>query len=142
MNLKNIDGIFFIDDTYNSNPTSFRAALESLKSFKIREKKGVICGDMLELGPKAEELHREIGATIAEHVVDFVIAVGPLSEKLADEAVKRGYDAKKIQLVKDSEEAGKACKKIATAGDFILVKGSRGMRMEKVFECYTTCSTR
>src|SRR3989338_7265892 len=74
LHLREIDGIRFIDDTYNANPTSFLAALETLKDFKIREKKGVVCGDMLELGPQSEELHRRIGAVMAEHLLDFIVA--------------------------------------------------------------------
>lgn len=140
--LKSLGGIIFIDDSYNSNPGSFRAALETLKDFKIRERKGVVCGDMLELGEGAEALHREMGARIAEMLFDFVIATGPLSKHLVDEALKRGFDPQRIQYAKDSAEAGRLCRDIATPGDMVLVKGSRAMAMEKVFECFITSSTR
>lgn len=140
--LKNAAGIIFIDDSYNSNPASFRAALDTLKEFKIRERKGVVCGDMLELGERAEALHRELGARVAELLFDFVIAAGPLSKHLVDEALKRGFDPQRIHHVKDSAEAGRLCRDIATPGDMVLVKGSRAMVMEKVFECFITSSTR
>lgn len=139
---KTIEGIHFLDDSYNSNPSSFRAALETLKEFKIRERKGVVCGDMLELGDKAEALHRELGALIASMLFDFVIAAGPLSKFLVDEALKQGFNPKKIHAVKDSAEAGRLCREVASAGDRVLVKGSRGMQMERVFECFITSSTR
>lgn len=139
--LKNHGGIIFIDDSYNSSPNSFRAALETLKEFKIRERKGVVCGDMLELGGQAEAMHREMGAHIAELLFDFVIATGPLSKHLVDEALKRGFDPKRIHHAKDSFEAGRLCRDIAAPGDMVLVKGSRAMAMEKVFECFTTSST-
>lgn len=142
MVLKQIEGIHFLDDTYNSNPSSFKAALETLKEFKIRERRGVVCGDMLELGGHSEALHREIGALAASMLFDFVIAAGPQCKFLVDEALKRGFEAKKIHHVKDSKEAGKLCREIAAAGDRILVKGSRGMQMEKVFDCFITSSTR
>ena len=142
LNFKKIADIQFIDDSYNSNPSSFRAALDTLKEFKIREKKGVVCGDMLELGEKSEELHRQIGAAMADFLFDFVIAAGPMNAHLVDEALKKGFDPTRIHHVKDSQEAGKLCRQIASAGDFVLVKGSRGMHMEKVFECFTTSSTR
>ncbi len=142
LNLRVIDGIRFIDDSYNSNPTSFLAALETLKEFKIREKKGVVCGDMLELGQDSEELHRRIGAVMAEQLLDFIVAAGPLSGALADEALKKGFDPKKIHLVKDSAEAGPALRRIVSTGDMVLVKGSRGMQMEKIFQCFTTSSIR
>ena len=138
--LKNIEGIFFIDDSYNSNPTSFRVALETLKSFKIPGQKGVVFGDMLELGEKGEELHREIGAFFAELLFDFVIAVGPLSHLAMEEAVKNGFNASKVHLAKDSVEAGNICRGLVSPGDKVLVKGSRGMKMEKVFECFTPSS--
>ncbi len=140
--LKNHAGIIFIDDSYNSNPGSFRAALDTLKEFKIRERKGVVCGDMLELGDQAEAMHREIGARIAELLFDFVIAAGPLSKCLVDEALKHGFDPKRIHHVKDSAEAGRLCRDIAAPGDMVLVKGSRAMAMEKVFECFITSSIR
>ena len=142
LHLREIDGIRFIDDTYNANPTSFLAALETLKDFKIREKKGVVCGDMLELGPQSEELHRRIGAVMAEHLLDFIVAAGPWSRALADEALKNGFDPKKVHLVNDSAEAGSALCRIVSPGDMVLVKGSRGMKMEKVFDCFITSSIR
>ncbi len=142
LQFKNVDGILFLDDTYNSNPESFRASLETLKEFKIRERKGVVCGDMLELGEQSERLHREIGALVADFLFDFVIAVGPASKALVDEALKHGLNAQKIHHVKNSNEAGKLCRELAQAGDMVLVKGSRGMKMEKVFECFITSSTR
>ncbi len=138
---KNIGGILFLDDSYNSNPNSFQAALETLKDFKIRDKKIVVCGDMLELGDQAEEMHRQMGALIAQLLFDQVIAVGALSKYLVDEALKRGYDPSRIRHAKDSLEAGKLCREIAAAGDMVLVKGSRGVAMEKVFECFTISST-
>ena len=142
LNLREMEGVLFLDDTYNANPTSFKAALETLKEFKIREKKGVVCGDMLELGTGALNYHRQLGAMIAELLPDFVIAAGLLSKALVDEAVKKGYSPKRIHHVKDSVEAGKVCRQMAAPGDTILVKGSRAMAMEKVFECFITSSTR
>ncbi len=139
--LRNIGGVRFIDDSYNSNPNSFKAALETLKEFKIREKKGVVCGDMLELGASSEEIHREFGALLAGFLFDFVIAAGPRCKLLVEEALKRGFDPQRIHAVQDSQEAGRLCRELAAPGDFILVKGSRGMQMEKVFECFITSST-
>lgn len=142
LQLKKIGDIQFIDDTYNSNPGSFRAALELLKEFKIRDRKAVVCGDMLELGESSEALHREIGGIVADVLFDYVIAAGPQSKYLVDEALVRGFDAKRIHHVKNSAEAGRLLGELAIPGDMVLVKGSRGMKMEKVFECFTTSSTR
>jgi UDP-N-acetylmuramoyl-tripeptide--D-alanyl-D-alanine ligase len=142
LTLKKIDGIQFIDDSYNSNPGSFKAAVEILKEFKIRDRKGIVCGDMLELGSKSEEMHREIGALMAELLFDFIIAAGPMSKYLVDEALKKGFDPTRIHHVDDSAAAGKLLREMATAGDLVLVKGSRGTKMEKVFECFSTSSIR
>ena len=139
--LKNMDGILFLDDSYNSNPGSFQAALETLKGFKTRGQKGVVCGDMLELGRESEHWHRRLGSALAGFLFDFIVAAGPQSKFLVEEAVKEGYDSSKIFHVKDSAEAGRACQKLASSGDLVLVKGSRGMQMEKVFECFISCST-
>ncbi len=139
--LKNMDGILFLDDSYNSNPASFQAALETLKSFKTHGKKGVLCGDMLELGAESEVYHRQLGVFLAGLHFDFVIACGAQSKFLVEEAVKAGYHHSKIYHTKNSVEAAKCCQKLALPGDLVLVKGSRGMQMEKVFECFISCST-
>ena len=65
-----------------------------------------------------------------------------MGKHMADEAIKKGYDASRIHCVKDAAEAGKLCRELASPGDFILVKGSRGTKMETVFECFITSSTR
>jgi UDP-N-acetylmuramoyl-tripeptide--D-alanyl-D-alanine ligase len=132
--LKNKDGIFFLDDSYNANPGSFLAALDTLKGLKWRGKKGVVCGDMRELGAESERWHRSLGETIARHGFDFVVAAGDQSKFLVEALRKTGYDRSKIFHVKDSADAGKCCQKLAVAGDLVLVKGSRGMQMEKVMQ--------
>ena len=140
---KTIEGIHFLDDTYNANPTSFAAALDALRDLKTHERgKGVVCGDMLELGPRAEEWHRQIGEKLAGLQLDFVVAAGEHCRALVDEAVQKGFNPKKIFAVKDSAAAGKLCRELAKPGDLVLVKGSRGMKMEKVFECFITSSIR
>ena len=140
LTMKTLCEITFLDDSYNSNPTSFSAALETLKNLRVRGKKGVVCGDMLELGSQAESLHREAGIHLAQSGADYAVAAGPNCRWLVDEAVKKGFSKDMIFHVKDSAQAGKVCQKLASAGDLILLKGSRGMQMEKVFECFTNCS--
>jgi UDP-N-acetylmuramoyl-tripeptide--D-alanyl-D-alanine ligase len=142
LSLKTIDDVHFLDDSYNSNPTSFRAALETLKGFKTRGRKGVVCGDMMELGDGAEALHRQAGQFLAGLFFDFVVATGPLMVYLAEEAVSAGYPSEKIFRAKNSSDAGKICQKLASNGDLVLVKGSRSMQMEKIFECFMSCSSR
>lgn len=140
LQLKTVGGIRFLDDTYNANPNSFEAALAALQELKPAKRKGVVLGDMLELGTDAERQHRRIGRRIAEHAFDFVVGAGPFSKFVLDEAVKRGFNPKRTYQAVDSAEAGKILKDMANPGDSVLVKGSRGMKMEKVLECFITSS--
>lgn len=133
---KNISDITFLDDSYNSNPVSFRAAVETLCGLKTRGRKGVVCGDMLELGSQSEALHREIGALLARSELDFVVAAGVRCAALVDEALKQGFHRDRIFHARDSAEAGKRCRKLASGGDTVLVKGSRLMQMEKIWRFF------
>jgi UDP-N-acetylmuramoyl-tripeptide--D-alanyl-D-alanine ligase len=142
LSLKEIDGVHFLDDSYNSNPGSFRAAVQTLEDLRSNGKKGIVCGDMLELGTHTERLHRELGGFIAAADPDFLIAAGKNSKFLVEEAKKRGYDGQKLFHTADSTEAGQVARKMVSSGDLVLVKGSRGMQMEKVFECFTSSYTR
>lgn len=142
LSLRRIREMDFIDDSYNANPTSFAAALEALEAFKTRGRKAVACGDMLELGAQAESCHREIGQAIARLAPDFVVAVGDLSRALADEAIQKGFPQSRLRTAADSIEAGNILRAWARPGDCVLVKGSRGVKMEKIFECFTTSFTR
>lgn len=138
---REINNALFLDDSYNANPTSFAAALDTLKEFDGPGRKIVVCGDMLELGNDEERFHRDLGARMAHQFLDLVIAAGPRCRALVDEAVKAGADPKRIRAAKDSIEAGEMLKAFIRPGDRILVKGSRGMKMERIFQCFTTSST-
>ncbi|MFH0790524.1 MAG: UDP-N-acetylmuramoyl-tripeptide--D-alanyl-D-alanine ligase [Candidatus Omnitrophota bacterium] len=123
----------FIDDTYNSNPSSFKQALDALADFKINGRKIVVMGDMLELGAGQERLHCHAGRAAAG-VCDIFITVGGLS-KLAGDAA-RACGMNNIFNCESSQEAGEVLfKKISPdKNDLVLVKGSRKMRMEEVFK--------
>lgn len=142
LTLKKMGEMTFLDDSYNSNPTSFAAAVDTLEEFRLKGHKGVVCGDMLELGAQSEAFHREMGRKLAHSGVYFVVACGRQSEALVREAVKEGFPPERIVHVEDSVQAGRACQRLASAGDLVLLKGSRGMQMEKVFECFTNYSIR
>ncbi|MDD5341442.1 MAG: UDP-N-acetylmuramoyl-tripeptide--D-alanyl-D-alanine ligase [Patescibacteria group bacterium] len=126
-----------IDDTYNSSPVAVKAALAAMKSIILPEgrRKIVVLGDMLELGEKSSEAHREIGFKIAEESFDYLFAVGKESKATADAAVEAGMNANNADRVKyfeDSEKAGVSLQNHILPGDLILVKGSQGMRMENI----------
>ncbi|MDR2089663.1 MAG: UDP-N-acetylmuramoyl-tripeptide--D-alanyl-D-alanine ligase [Clostridiales Family XIII bacterium] len=122
------NGMKVIDDTYNANPDSMRAALDMLETVRGIRKVAVL-GDMNELGKRSAEYHRQIGAYAAEKGVDLLIAVGEKAADIAEGAreAKRGPDVRHFET---KERALEEMKGMLTAGDVILVKGSRGMAME------------
>ncbi len=126
--------ISFIDDTYNANPASLQQALEVLSGFKVKGRKILVMGDMRELGKQGHFLHRQAGQQVAK-ICDVFIAVGDLAKLAASSAVYAGMPKKDIFTCTSSREAGVILHKKITvgSGDIILVKGSRTMKMEEVF---------
>lgn len=127
-------GIHWIDDSYNSNPSSLKAAIELFRSYPPKGRKVLVLGDMLELGPQANAFHREAGQQIAGHAFDLVLTVGALAGRFAEEAVVSGFAKDKIHTFASSSDAGQFLKDRLQTGDTVLLKGSRGMKMEKVME--------
>lgn len=122
-------GVTLLDDCYNSNPVAVEAAVAALAMAGGRRRIAFL-GDMLELGPRASELHRETGERIAAGV-DVVIAVGPLSGHLADAVARAG---RPVERFATSREAAAAAPALVGEGDAVLVKGSRGVQMERVVD--------
>lgn len=120
-----------IDDTYNASPKSAVAALETLGEIKAKRKIAVL-GDMLELGEETEPGHRQVARKFLEIKGDIFFAVGQRMQFAADELAKNNF--KNIHSFSDPLEAGRKLQEIMQAGDLILVKGSQGMRMEKIVE--------
>jgi UDP-N-acetylmuramoyl-tripeptide--D-alanyl-D-alanine ligase len=127
------DGLLIIDDSYNAAPMSVSAALELL-----RESPGIkiaVLGDMLELGPGEEAAHRLVGAGAAA-AADWLVARGARSAWIAEAARESGMRAERIRCVADNDAAVQATRAIMETTDgakwSVLVKGSRGMRMEEV----------
>lgn len=121
--LKGPSGSIIIDDTYNASPVSVIAALDLLS--ETRGRRVAILGDMLELGEYEEAAHREVGRKAARSV-DVLIAVGERARWIADEARSAGLS--RVRAVASRAEVELSLEK----GDVVLVKGSRGMRMEEV----------
>lgn len=127
---KTKSGLTLINDAYNSSPTSVRATLDLLGSLQGYRKKIVVLADMLELGEKEADYHAEIGAAIDPGVVDAVFAFGPLATThLA--AASRVQDTRAFQ---DKETLAQALIQLGRSGDIVLIKGSRGMKLEEVIE--------
>jgi len=118
-----------IDDTYNASPPSTIAALNLLQEMEGR--RIAILGDMLELGSEEEKGHRLVGARAAE-TSDILIAVGPRARWIAEEARALGMSHNHVYHVETAEEAAAIAKELLQPGDYILIKGSRAMGMDKI----------
>ncbi len=138
MQTQNINSIKIIKDCYNANPQSFGCALDFLREYSSRGRKIVVCGDMLELGRWSEKFHINSGKRIAKDEIDFLITVGHLAKNIALGAHLAGMPKESIRTFCNTFEAAKFLRGLASAGDIILVKGSRGMKMENVVECFTS----
>jgi UDP-N-acetylmuramoyl-tripeptide--D-alanyl-D-alanine ligase len=130
--LKN--GAFIINDTYNANPASFREALNTLRDLKGNHKSTVIMGDMLELGDLAEVMHEGVGSLMADTGVDTIYLRGRLSPATAAGALKRKMSKDQIVFFENPDEIIDRLASHVERGDWILVKGSRQMRMEHAVE--------
>jgi UDP-N-acetylmuramoyl-tripeptide--D-alanyl-D-alanine ligase len=146
LEFKEFFGATVISDVYNANPASMEEAMKEL--VRLRKKRTIaVLGDMLELGAYAEDAHRNLGKWMSEIPVDVFIAVGPLMAKTAEEfrAARRGHSPEghsspengaspSIIVATDASDARRILLEICDEGDTVLVKGSRGMSMERVLE--------
>jgi len=127
-------GVTVIDDSYNANPTATKGALEVLAGSAASRRVAVI-GEMLELGDQSEELHAMVGRAAARAGLDFLLAVGGKpAAALADAAVAAGMSASHVRHVAASDEAAEAAAAFVREGDLVLVKGSRGIRTDRVVD--------
>ena len=127
-----VRGVEIIDDTYNANPVSVNASLDALRDRPVTGKRIAVLGDMLELGAEARRHHREVGERVAASGVEHLFARGQHACDTIDAALASGVsDARAIE---SHEEMAEAIREIARPGDVVLVKGSRGMTMEKVVD--------
>jgi UDP-N-acetylmuramoyl-tripeptide--D-alanyl-D-alanine ligase len=127
------EGFTVINDSYNSNPAALLGMVETLiDGGKSAKRKIVVAGEMLELGETEKEVHRETGRQLAASGIDFLIGVRGLAKELTESAKENGLSETKFFA--DSTEAGEFLANEISAGDLVLVKGSRGVRTEKVIE--------
>jgi UDP-N-acetylmuramoyl-tripeptide--D-alanyl-D-alanine ligase len=124
-------GITLINDCYNANPASTAAAIATLTRMKGASRGTLVLGDMLELGPDAMDWHRKTGFKAGQAGLDKLFLHGAFAAALRDGAVEAGMPPERI-LVGDIGEISTALTQWLTPGDWVLVKGSRGMRMERV----------
>jgi UDP-N-acetylmuramoyl-tripeptide--D-alanyl-D-alanine ligase len=132
LQIREIDGIQIIDDSYNANPDSMKAALRTLMELDSDGRRIAVLGEMGELGAESERGHREVGEAAAQMRIDELIAVGSMGATIARAAEQAGL--KKSVAVGSHREAAELLEADAASGDLVLIKGSRSARMELVLE--------
>jgi UDP-N-acetylmuramoyl-tripeptide--D-alanyl-D-alanine ligase len=128
-------GVDVIDDSYNANPVSMRAAVRALGSIAARSSVAVL-GEMAELGGSGRAHHERIGREVAAARIDRLVTVGPRATAIADGARAAGMPTDRVTSCDDATDATVAVKALAQAGDVVLVKGSRAAHLEAVVESF------
>ncbi len=128
------NGAFLMIDTYNANPASVREAIKTLQGLRGSGGAVAILGDMLELGERSETLHQEIGMLLADAHIHDLFLKGSLTKALAAGAMHGGFPAERITFFEDPEEVVSSLRSRLKKGDWVLIKGSRKMKMETVAE--------
>jgi UDP-N-acetylmuramoyl-tripeptide--D-alanyl-D-alanine ligase len=132
LQIKEIQGVHFLDDSYNANPDSVKAALRTLVELDADGKRFAVLGEMKELGSESEHGHREVGEIAAALKVDHLITIGDVAATIAQAAEHAGLE--KSVAVGSTSEAAELLSGIAAPGDLVLIKGSRAARTEEVIE--------
>jgi UDP-N-acetylmuramoyl-tripeptide--D-alanyl-D-alanine ligase len=122
-------GAVLLDDAYNANPSSVRAALETLATLPARRRIAVL-GDMLELGSEEARWHREAGGEVFGRA-DFLVCVGPRAAAFGEGAIAAGLSADRVRRVASAEEAAEVLGPMLSSGDAVLFKASRGIGLDR-----------
>ena len=129
-------GIKILNDSYNASPLSVKSALETFTEAAQNNRKIAILGDMLELGEEANFYHREIGKEIVKLSIDILITIGQRGKMIAQSSIEEGMERERVFSFEKNEKINLANNLLSLAkpGDFILLKGSREMKMEEILE--------
>lgn len=128
------NGVTVINDAYNANPTSMRAAISALLDVHSQGRHVAVLGGMAELGSLSELAHFQVGEVIAHSDVDVLVTAGPLAARIADGARAAGMDPDQIRACASVEEASEVLDDVLQPGDVLLVKASRAIGLERVVE--------
>ncbi len=129
------EGFTIINDTYNSSPTALSALATLLAQTPGYRRRILASGEMLELGSSSSELHKECGRLVAGlRKVDWILGVQGHAADFVAAAIQAGHPREKTAFFENSTEAGKFLSELVMSGDLVLLKGSRGVRMEKILE--------
>ncbi|MEO5722503.1 MAG: UDP-N-acetylmuramoyl-tripeptide--D-alanyl-D-alanine ligase [Chthoniobacterales bacterium] len=132
LQLRDINGVQFLDDSYNANPESMKAALRTLMELDADGRRIAVLGQMSELGVESERGHAEVGECAAELRIDHLIAIGEVGAAIARAAERAGLA--QVTSVMDPKQAAEVLVNLVAPGDLVLVKGSRSARTERVLE--------
>ncbi len=127
-------GITILNDSYNSNPLAMQRMLETLADWPGARRRMVVAGEMLELGATSPELHRQVGRLCTRSRVAWLIAVQGDARFFLEGALEEGLPPEHARFFADATAAGEFCRTLIVPGDAVLVKGSRGVRLERVIE--------
>lgn len=133
-NILDVNGITVINDCYNASPSSVQAGLKILSQIDKNRRKVAVLGDMLEMGDWASEAHSLVGKYVVESGVSLLVTVGKDSKNIASGAVNAGMESEKIKSFETNDEVISYLDKVVEKGDIVLVKASRGMKLETVVE--------
>lgn len=129
-----VGSVHVINDAYNANPLSMCAALKTFAQMKAPAGKVVVLGDMLELGEESDALHYQVGEEAGRTPWKHLVAIGSASRALLEGACSAGFDPSRTAWFATTAEASEALIAWLSPGDTVLLKGSRGMRLEKIVE--------
>ena len=132
-NITEKNGVTYILDCYNAAPDSMKASLSVLSQVKTEGKRICVLADMLELGKMAQKLHKTVGEYISDSKADYLCCFGENAVYYIDGAVKKGFDENKCKHFDSREELAEYLKTLVSQGDTVLLKGSRGMKLEEVY---------
>src|SRR2546425_9716850 len=139
LQIKEINGVQFLDDSYNANPDSMKAALQTLVELDTDGKRIAVLGEMRELGEETQRDHEEVGQAAAAFGIDHLIGIGEMGAVISRAAEKAGLE--RSQAVGSTSDAADLLRNIAVPGDLVLIKGSRLARTENVIEAFAKQSS-
>jgi UDP-N-acetylmuramoyl-tripeptide--D-alanyl-D-alanine ligase len=131
--LSSASGLIVLNDAYNASPASMRAALQLVEQLTGYNRKIVVLGDMLELGAEEDEFHRSIGRELSAEKIDYIFTFGRLAHHIAEEALQ-SFGTSRVYAFDDKQKLIDTLSELAKPDDLVLVKGSRGMRLEQVVQ--------
>lgn len=134
MEVKQVGNFKIAADCYNANPSSTKMALQTIAKMQCSGRKIAVLGDMLELGEQSHQRHSEIGNHISELGFDLILTIGEAAEHIGLRAIERGMSAHSVKHFDNNESINSFISEVIGFGDIVLVKASRGLKLDQVVE--------